>query len=300
MEDYKVLKQLLESMFEQNDLKSWTTHGFRDKCLLTLRFSAKVNNGSTNPTTRETVTFRKKSQYQISRDRQRLENFSNTRKTRSQTTAETEHVELKRGETLENNCENSSYTPGMSRLDPMSEPFFPDSPPAISMVTPEPSQTPVKVTLADMLEGGAAEDAMDSPDIAMPDTPEGQTVTDEDSLEAESEDDESINGAQGGKIDKPVIKLETKLQKTSYRAEFERFTSHISKYPNTVMKDIQCKECPVDLDSCINGYERLIYCEKCDMYICTKCRFPDRSSVRDPDEIITHSQSCNNPASYIT
>ena len=99
MEDNHTLKQLLDTLFAQKDLKSWTVHDNKSATYVTLRFFSKI------PATREiqdtvpnVTTYTRKSNYQVSRDRQRLENHHNKRNTRSQTNEDTEHVELKRGE----------------------------------------------------------------------------------------------------------------------------------------------------------------------------------------------------------
>ena len=116
-----MLKQLLDTLFEQKDLKSWTTHENKVGTVLTLRF------GSIETATRDTPehshnvpkvrTYKQKSAYQLNRDRQRMETFSNNRKTRSQTNSDTDHVELRRGD-----VDLSPYSnPGLSPVRLSSE-----------------------------------------------------------------------------------------------------------------------------------------------------------------------------------
>ena len=104
MENYNTLKTLLDSLFEQKDISSWTVHENKSATQVILRFSNSSSATRENSTTREsdmsaprTTVFRRKSESQVKRDRQRREHFYTKRITRSQTTEDPNRVELLRG-----------------------------------------------------------------------------------------------------------------------------------------------------------------------------------------------------------
>ena len=71
MENYTTLKQLLETLFDQKDLKSWTVHDNTLGTICTLRF-ADVSTASATRATPVSKTFKQKSKYQVQRDKERL------------------------------------------------------------------------------------------------------------------------------------------------------------------------------------------------------------------------------------
>ena len=253
MEDYKVLKSLLDLLFEECDLKSWTTHENKNGNTVTLRFASvkTATRETTNPNTRENCesagetkvkTFKQKSAYQLKRDKKRMEEFHNERLSRSKTNSDTLHMELRRGD-LDDSPQNNM---------------------CISPVT-------FDSTVSDTLESTQ----MSSIDESTP------------------EDEPCLENKE---IDLP--KFDDGINSTL-------IYDHMSKHTGTQLHDIKCSEseCAVNLRSVgvQIGMFRLIYCEKCDMYICTKCRYPGAyNRLSEDSEDLTHSTDCNYPACYVT
>ena len=116
MEGFDTLKQLLDSLFGQKELQSWTIHENGSGTRVTLRFcdSSGASGGAEN-----SRTFKTKSDYQLDRDKQRMERFLDTkRKTRSQTNQDI--IENVRSEDSENDfnlLSNTALSAQCSDLD---------------------------------------------------------------------------------------------------------------------------------------------------------------------------------------
>ena len=90
MEEHSTLRQLLESLYATKDRKSWTIHENEVGTVCTIRFidTASAATRENHELPKKTTTFKPKSQYQVKRDRVRMENFNSRVKTRSETAAE--------------------------------------------------------------------------------------------------------------------------------------------------------------------------------------------------------------------
>ena len=93
------------------------------------------------------------------------------------------------------------------------------------------------------------------------------------------------------------------LPKSADGVNRKRFYDHVSKYQKTDIHSIRCSECPMIMKSLgiEAGLDRFIYCDKCDIYLCSKCRFPGRpacliGAAFESDEVFTHSSQCSNQA----
>ena len=79
------------------------------------------------------------------------------------------------------------------------------------------------------------------------------------------------------------------------------FYDHVARHANSNLDDIACTDCPVTARAIgiKIRYFRMIYCDKCNLYMCSKCRFgsPDETQT---DQGFTHSSACDYPASFIT
>ena len=81
------------------------------------------------------------------------------------------------------------------------------------------------------------------------------------------------------------------------------FNDHLAMHPKTKVNDILTDQpdCSVTIKSVgvQIRYYRLIYCERCHCYMCTKCRFGTSNMVSE-DAHFSHSQTCNYPANFVT
>ena len=85
MDKYHTLQNILESLFALKDLKSWTIHENSSGSTCTLRFS---NPNSGSEENAKTTTFKKKSNYQVNRDRRRMEHYNTRSRANSVVTIE--------------------------------------------------------------------------------------------------------------------------------------------------------------------------------------------------------------------
>ena len=76
----------------------------------------------------------------------------------------------------------------------------------------------------------------------------------------------------------------------------ELFYEHLSKRTYIKYDDIKCHNCPIFLRSIgiEAGISRLMYCGRCNVYICTGCRPPGGTKS------MTHSSTCDSPIHLIT
>ena len=107
----------------------------------------------------------------------------------------------------------------------------------------------------------------------------------------------------------PFPKDSNELPKSAEGVDSDLFYAHLAKYPNIIYKDIQCNEsgCGMNMKSCgiEYGIYRFIFCELCEQYICSRCRFPGRhvsslNSNSDINESFNHSSTCGNPSYFVT
>ena len=125
--------------------------------------------------------------------------------------------------------------------------------------------------------------------------------------EIQGSDEESILENVTTPVVSPFVDQDTapksELPESADGIDRELFYDHLSKFPNTEYKDIRCSagepKCTMYLKSCgiEYGISRMIFCDKCNIYICTQCRFPGRRiNSSDTNEEPIHSSTCNNPA----
>ena len=73
MAGYKMLRHTLDTLFETMDVNSWTLHENKNSSVITVRFCNMDGETKMNP---KTTAFRKKSQKQLDRDRQRCQRLN--------------------------------------------------------------------------------------------------------------------------------------------------------------------------------------------------------------------------------
>ena len=263
MEGNSTLKQLLDSLFGKLDLKSWTVHENDSGTVCTLRFG---DTGGTNSGDTHTTTFKRKSPYQLNRDRQRKEHHMRVKpKTRSETHAE--HSESARcGDNDSMSLSNTSLSaestvhsdPHTSfRLDTHSPGAC--APVENSTTTPLPAETVPVVP------------------IDLPSVP--------DSIECELSDSCSVNDGQ---------MLGTPNEELADTFTNHLFREHLTHRSEISFKDIRCHDCRNHVTRPIINIPRwrgirMLYCEQCDLYMCSKCAKLDK-----------HKLICNNPIYFVT
>ena len=94
MDGYIVLKQLLDTLCNNKDLKSYTIHENSGLTVCTIRFGDSSTASNSAP---ERVTFRRKSRYQTQRDKARHDRYIRPL-TRSQTASQGQSIENVRSE----------------------------------------------------------------------------------------------------------------------------------------------------------------------------------------------------------
>ena len=265
MEDYDVLKQLLDTLCDRKQVKSWTVHENSFGTNVTIRYVSKPATSDTALTPTST-TYKQKSGYQIKHDRARMEQF-NRRKTRSQTAIENARCgddqqpqEDSDDDRDESDVASLIETSPDSRTDTISldQNISPDR--VISL------SSPISANLEDV------------PHIKIPVIPE---VIQTDSSQLSHE----IN------IDPAIVIPE---QATGINRTL--FYDHIGNHSRINQSDIKCNTCEYHIRSCSIielGYYRLRYCSICDRYVCTRCEPP-----YGPNKAI-HSP-CKNQLDFIT
>lgn len=255
MEDNHILKALLETLFSSKELKSWTCHDNQNGSTVTLRFVDLSAATRGSQSEPKTTTYRQKSRKQIARDKERLENFNTRVKTRSQTEIEVRRQGDESAEQLEE-----------SNLSPASSVF---SIPSQSSVLDIPGISPA------LNQASGYSRSI---------SPQSSTVQ---SLETFLQDDIPA-------CDKIPKKL--KLRDSADRVDSELFYEHISKRSDIEYDNIKCHQCPAFMRSISieGGLYRLMYCEQCDVYICTRCRPPPDTGT------LTHSSSCDSAIYFVT
>ena len=209
-----------------------------------------------------TTTFKQKSQSQIKRDRERLEHFQNRAKTRS-------HTEIENQRHSDSGAENFSE----SNLSPVTSICSSGSPQTFSPPIAEISSSSESIPSEVGIEIPPLSDVERYVVVPAPSVSDGP--------------DTSLNSCT-----KPKIALSERAD----GVDSGLFYKHISNRSAIEYDDIKCSDCAMFIRSIavVTGYDRLMYCENCDMYTCTKCRPPSKC------ENMTHSSKCNSLICFIT
>ena len=217
----------------------------------------------------------------MQRDRERLQNFNNRVKTRSQE-ASTENI--RHGDT--STATMSNFSPGTGvgtdwspSTDILSSNF--ESP--LAAFAQRSDVIPMSSTPSESTES--------LPSVDMPSVPD---VLDSFSALA-CADRKSAEPAADAKVD-PNSKPKLVLRKGADGVKSELLYEHISNHSHIEYDDIKCDNCPLFMRSIgiEVGMRRLLYCYRCDKYLCSTCRPPDTT------ENMTHSTTCNSPIFFIT
>ena len=108
--DHRTLKYLLDTLFSTLQLKSWSIYENNLRTTVcNLRFSESAEDRGTNKTAAKNISYKKKSQAQIKRDRRRSELFHRP-KTRSQTNEDNSTLEIENERLPDISTDSLSYT----------------------------------------------------------------------------------------------------------------------------------------------------------------------------------------------
>ena len=275
MDGNKTLKMLLDNLFDTLGLKSWTLHENNSGTTVTLRFPA-ARESTDSDISPSTTTYKRKSRYQTNRDRTRLESFNVRCKTRSQAKLEENAPETER------------------RGDDPSESF---NPPDLSPIRGL-SVASVDSVSSDLLESPIADGSWIMDDGVTTALAESACVQEVDHSTRFNSENDSASADTKSELN---FDDNIKAQDRSYD---DIFYEHLSKHSDIDVDNIVCNEsdCPVRA-KCVGvkiRYFRIIYCDKCNLYICSKCRFGPNSYKTDIEPGFTHSSTCNNPSFFIS
>ena len=251
MDGHKTLKHLMDTLFATMDLKSWTIYENSNGTVCNLRFCETSPERDTNgQNSGNTVSFKRKSQGQIKRDQQRLQNFRRPT-TRSQINVDNSNQDIeneRQGETVMNSL--GSPVPSLevelpSALNPDASPF---------RVSGESPRT-LSVGSATNDMAGVSIETVPAEHITMP------------SFGSSSED---IDDSGDSCVEDTVpYKLPDAFENFKFREHLE--LQHIQ--PDEC-KDIVCHACKNNLIRLASKPKKdfgLMYCHNCYSYICKIC-----------------------------
>ena len=197
-----------------------------------------------------------------------MENFSNRRNTRSQTVNENYSPENKRCD-IDSDSHVSLVEPDLSSISGVSVDSY------TSHIQPDTSSASLSIV-----------DTTLSPEI-LP-----EVVVELPSLSNNVIPDKAPESNSHQSMKVPIMDLDDSNA---------ILHEHLSKHPETKITDISCSYCPVNIKSIgvAIGYLSLIYCERCNLYICGKCIFGTTDTI-EGDEPFTHSSTCDYPSNFIT
>ena len=291
MDTNDTLKQLLDTLFRNKTLKSYTIHDGNNMTKCVLRFGDCDTN---QDTAAERVTFKRKSKSQLQRDRLRHDRF-NLPRTRSQVGRQSEsEIENVRFDD-DDDSDNLVGATGL-RLSPefvQRSDHSVNSPDPILCMNDSPNLRGRTVNAG---SGGSpnANITMDSQcDMPSDADTEELSVTHDASVETMSVEPERD-------AEEHLLELCPGLRSdNSRKIDRELFINHyITRSPRIPWTDIKCgnitsrnRECPIAFDSPLiqRCPFRLRYCKSCLMYMCTYC-----------SETTTHCLNCKKLLEFIT
>ena len=268
MERKNVVKRLLESMFENNDLISATFDVKSGLSVVNLRF----DHGAILDPTSEPTTYVKKSRYHAGRDRERSELHRQSKRERKQTKFYDASTENPRFPDHENIV--LSATGQLSPCSVYTDAKSPTTPHFCMTESPDPkadaTQESAKACSPSLFSAGTQCDFPTVHDIVQMESTSLSQITPEDEL---------VN------VSLPQLLPEC--------MDNPSFKSHL----NEVGIDwslIKCHDCMKNLYECetLNEYRRMAYCQTCAVYYCEQCN-------QDPDKLDV-CEFCALTLGYIT
>ena len=290
MERYDILKQVLDMLFQNKDLKSYTIHDNTGMTVCTLRFGDSDTNRDAAP---ERRTFKKKSKYQMERDRLRQERYTRPR-TRSQVP-----VHQQPESDAENARSDDSYRLlGATGLSPeyvqvpsvhdiyspvITSPCMAESSSQLSYeqhAAPSPAETSLSTGESRAHASSPVEAPCDDLFRAVVELP--GVLDTVDSIISDAETDESIPSQLEPDAEERLLELCPGL-KPDYDRKINRelFIEHLAHRSSELSwRDIRCGNITGRNRSCFVSFDhtliqrcpfRLRFCGSCKTYLCTYC-----------------------------
>ena len=267
MEEYHTVKMLLDSLFGNGNLTSWTLHENGQGTNVTLRFGSDMAQNSNTKT-----TYKRKSTTQINRDQKRMDKYNEERgpNTRSRTI---EQIRSGDNESFSLGATGFSDLSGIhsiSNSDPGE--LFP-----LSAHTPS-AYSPEHVLISTPLppeHENASPVQLPAADCSYMDMP--------------------INHQPPQSTNPRNITLPYAAR--HFTADESLILNHMSEKPYTKFDCIRCHKCDIELRSTgvRPGKVRLSYCDRCDIYICSNRSRPPYCSGQDDHKLL-----CQNPIHFVT
>ena len=265
MEGYTTLHQLLESLCAAKHLKSWTVHDNSVGTVCTLRFCD--SDGASNKED-TTATFRRKSQKQLNRDKERMERFKrpNTRsrnlETKRDCDSDSSFVFSDTGLSTESVCLDTHATSFHMDTHIRME----ESPGANALIVSQQPETDDHVEL------------MSIPDPALPPCM-GSTQTHKDPKpEAQCDGGGAVEGASNPGCDS-ICDSESNIctNKLTHTVKLPGpidtriFREHLANRSKISWAAIDCEDCRTNVNKAKLKFRRMAYCSHCNIYFCESC-----------------------------
>ena len=255
MDKHPTLDMLLSSLFASNILSNWSIYDDKNGCVnVRLRFT-KCDDIKT-----EHVSFRRKSQNQLNRDRERAihhktdKNTQSTRILRSHMSDVNEDEPLELPRSSEENCASDMahvYSPVSVQMDPEAEIYVPCSSP---------------------VNHDESADFPSTPEHLAPENSAAYHTSDVESIDT-TDDLEQFNQESDVSASDTVKVSESNKPRKYCKKEY---VVHMKKIKSQ-FKEVRCHRCYTS-DTVAKHVEliKMFYCSTCRVYICEKC-YPKRS-----------------------
>ena len=272
MEDHRTLKQLMDTLFENLSLQSYTIHEGKSGTTCKLKFSNR--GGDTNAEVGPKITtYKKKSSSQVKRDRERLERHIRPH-TRSQSSVE--NVEIARAGDSDIGRDALSDT-GLSLSPEVGLCLEPDTNATVSQLASH-SPAALNVQSTDATSDLSTETLLNVSQISLPamDTADQlshpaasdivpQVTETEESIKRNEPSLEDYNYNWGYVCNLP------------YAVESHLFREHLaSRYLEDKRKiswaQVHCNDCRMNVNKLsVRTKKRMTYCATCKIYFCGNC-----------------------------
>ena len=249
MDNHPTLDMPLRSLFSTNALSNWSIFDDKNGCInVRLRFT---KCDETNKA--EHVSFRRKSQNQLNRDRERAIHHQNTESTRilrSHKSDTNEDISAELPRSSEENVVSDVahvYSPASVQLDPEADMYVPCSSPVNHEQSADFSSTPEHLAS----ENSAA-----------------YQTSDEESVDT-TDDLEQFNQKSDVSATCDTVKVSDSIK--SRKSSKKSYAVHV-RNTKSQYKEARCHRCYTS-DTVAKHVEliKMFYCNKCKVYICEKC-----------------------------
>ena len=252
-----MLRHTLDALFETMDVNSWTLHENKTSSVIILRFRDVDGDTKTN---QRTSSFRKKSQKQLDRDRQRCQRL-NRPITRSRSHLDSGAIEIENPRQNDESNLDSFSNLDISHVSTVSENSPPDSPFQAIDSPSAPPQTPLLNT--DMAESTEAVSLrVQQAEIISADV-DCDTSDVTQGAGAEVATKHSYHGNSASDSCRYISNLPDLL-------DIPLFRDHVIRR-NETWAAMDCHDCWININKAAQSSVKMTYCANCDLYFCEKC-----------------------------